>query len=366
VVRYTFKLKVTRINKKRTAFECSSRMPGDMDGGLSAAWAVFVPAAWAVFVPVLCVYSVVLTCKVCVDRWFAEREESVEVEEEETAAHRAEELSSPSARLNATAKSRPTEQVRGESLAHRPKAPRSTTKAGPSRQASDDRNTRMPSARNSPSAASILRHVDTLPVLRKPTLHHRPSSPSSSCAMGVRTADTRKPSNVRFASARDCNTSRVEHSSLRSYVCEQMPEEERPSFTHRNEHTPKPRGMPAKARLRQEKRQPAGYGATAACDAAGSSLLHAALQDYYASAEALPQGARSIRCESSRLADPAQDRTNGCRNQDAGAFETRRPSVPLRDAGVTSGSRLYGNGIKQAARPLAPRDIHGGKLHSTT
>ena len=317
---------------------CSSRMPGDMDGGLSAEWAVFVP--------VLCVYSVVLTCWVCVGR--------------STAAHRAEELSSSSTRLDATAKSRPTQRVRGESPAHRPKAPRSTTKAGPSQQASDDPNTRMPSARpkHSPSAASILRRVDTPPVLRPQTLHRPPSSPSSSCAMG----ETCKPSNVRVASARDYrDTSRAEHSSLRSYAGEPMLEEDRPSFTHRNEHTPKPRGMPAKARLRQEKHQPAEYGATESCDAAGSSLLHAALQDYYASAEEFPEGARSIRCESSRL---AQDRTNGSRDQ-----ETRRPSVPLRDAGVTSGSQLYGNVIQQAARPLRARvlhrDVNGDKLHSS-
>lgn len=77
-------------------------MPGDMDG--------VIAAAWAVFVPVLCVF---LTGKLCSDLWFAES--SIQM-----AAHR------PGTGLIATAESRPAQRMR---LSDRQRASRPTTEA---------------------------------------------------------------------------------------------------------------------------------------------------------------------------------------------------------------------------------------------
>lgn len=314
-------------------------------------------AEWAVLVPVLCF---VLACQHCMNLWFAKRvvrqAESTAVEacpsrvaappEHPSATDSPGKSSSPHRSTTAGSRDAQRPGPRDKGTADCSKASRPTTAAGLARQAKSDENARVPKhVRNTqpPSRHSSAPSASALPCIAKPSPTVPPIDDrrsSSSFAMRVR-----EPPHARGASVRDDkDTSGVEHLLPRAYVSgprlesSSSLEEEQPTFAHRNEPPPRPRGMPSlPARSRQEEHRPAGHGAIEACDAAGSSLLSASLQRYYASIEAWPQGASACVTDNMGHARPSPS-----------SFH------PWRDQGQLP-----------SPRRRTYRDIHGGKLRSS-
>jgi hypothetical protein len=316
-----------------------------------------IAAEWIALVSLLCL---VLICQHCMDRWFA-------VRQEESTAYRASQSlvafppERPSAEdspgtsakphRNAAAGSRHAQRPRDKGTADRSKASRSTTAPGLARQAKSE-NVRMPKkhirndrppSHHSPAASAAASGV--LPRIAKPSPTVPPIDdrrPSSSSAMRMRTA-VREPSNARGASVRDDKTaSREGHLSRRAHVSgpslesSSSLEEGQSALAHRNEPPPWPRGMQSlPVRSRQEGYQPANHGANEACNAAGSSLLSAALQRYYASIEASPHGASAYVTDNKEQARPSPP-----------------PFHSWQDQGHLPQRRTY-------------RDVHGDKMRSS-
>jgi hypothetical protein len=257
---------------------------------------------------------------------------------------------SASPHRNPTAGSRHAQQPRDKGTADRSKASGSTTAAGLARHANSDGSGRMtkhirfarPPSHHSPAASAATASV--LPRIAKPSPNVPPiddRQPSSSVDKRMAVCKPR-PSDDRGASettSKEGPLSRRAHvsgMSLGSSSSSSSLEEGQSALAHCNEPPPRPRSIPSlPARTRQDKRKPADSGAIEACDAAGWSLLSASLQRY-ASIEASTQGASAYVTDNIERERPSPSSFNSWR--DKWQLPQRRPY----------------------------RDIHGGKLRSST
>ena len=341
-----------------------------------------IAAEWDALGSLLCL---VLICLYCMGRLFAmcvvRKEESTADTKDEACTslvafppERPSTADSP----GTTARARHAQRQSDKGAADRLKASGSTTAAGLARQAKND-NVRMPKkhirndqppSHHSPAASAA---ADVLPRIAKPSPTVPPIDDRRP-SMRIR-APVREPSNTRGASGHEDKTaSRGKHLSRRAHVRRPSPEsssfeEGQSALAHRNEPPPRPRGMQSLSmRSRQEGRQPADHGANESCDAAGSSLLSAALQQYYASVEASLQGASACVTDNMEQARPSLPPFHSWRDQ--GQLPQRRKYRDVRGDKMSSStySPPFHSWRDQGQLPQRRkyRDVRGDKMSSST